>query len=84
MLSAGIKAYVSSVDLKQLSSRFAGRRWTQELIAQFPKGADPCGENGEIHTVVVGDPMFRETVPVRIGEVVERNGFANADILPMK
>jgi len=83
MLSAGLEAYVSSVDLKKLPSRFAGLRWTKELIAQFPRGADPCGENGEIHTIVVGGPMFRETVPVRIGEVVERNGFAYADIIPI-
>ena len=83
MLSAGLEAYISSVDLKKLQSRFAGLRWTQELIAQFPQGIDPCGENGEIHTVVVGGPMFWETVPVRIGEVVERNGFAYADIIPM-
>jgi len=83
MLSAGLEAYVSSVDLKKLPSRFAGQKWTQDLIAQFPSGNDPCGENGEIHTVVVGGPMFRRTVPVRIGEVVERNGFAYADIIPM-
>jgi uncharacterized protein (TIGR00290 family) len=83
MLSAGLEAYVSSVDLKKLPSRIAGLKWTQELIDQFPQGADPCGENGEIHTVVVGGPMFRETIAVRIGEIVERDGFAYADIIPM-
>lgn len=83
MLSAGVEAYVSSVDLKKLPARFAGRKWTRELIAQFPQGSDPCGENGEIHTVVVGGPMFRETVPIKIGEIVERNGFAYADIIPV-
>jgi diphthamide synthase (EF-2-diphthine--ammonia ligase) len=33
MLSAGLEAYVSSVDLKKLPSRFAGRKWSRELIA---------------------------------------------------
>jgi uncharacterized protein (TIGR00290 family) len=83
MLSAGLEAYVSSVDLKRLPARFAGQRWTEELIAHFPQGIDPCGENGEIHTIVVGGPMFRERVPIRIGDVVERNGFVYADIIPM-
>jgi uncharacterized protein (TIGR00290 family) len=83
MLSAGLEAYVSSVDLKKLPSSFAGRRWSKDLIKGFPENCDPCGENGEIHTVAVGGPMFRKTVPVRVGEVIERNGFAYADIISM-
>jgi uncharacterized protein (TIGR00290 family) len=83
MLSAGLEAYVSSVDLSKLPSHFAGRKWSRDLIAELPRGCDPCGENGEIHTVVVNGPMFRKAVPVRICEVVERNGFAYADIIPM-
>ena len=83
MQSAGLEAYVSSVDLKKLPSRFAGRKWSRDLLAEFPKGCDPCGENGEIHTVVVGGPMFRKTIKVRIGDIVNRNGFAYADIIPM-
>lgn len=83
MLASGVEAYVSSVDLKRLPSHCAGRKWSRKLIGEFPKNCDPCGENGEIHTVVVSGPMFRRTVPVRIGETVERNGFAYADIIPM-
>ena len=29
MLAAGLEAYVSSVDLKKLPARFAGRRWAR-------------------------------------------------------
>jgi len=84
MLSAGLEAYVSSVDLKKLPSHFAGRQWSWDLLKEFPRETDPCGENGEVHTVVVGGPMFRKTIPVRVGEIVERDGFAYADIIPMK
>jgi uncharacterized protein (TIGR00290 family) len=83
MLSAGLEAYVSSVDLKKLPAEVAGQKWTRDLIAQFPPGIDPCGEYGEIHTIVVGGPMFKRTLPVRIGEVVQRDGFAYADIIPV-
>lgn len=83
MLSAGIEAYVSSVDLKRLPSHFAGRKWSRDLLKEFPQDCDPCGENGEIHTVVVGGPMFTKSIPIKIGEIVERNGFAYADIIPM-
>ena len=84
MLSEGLDAYVSSVDLKKLPSRFAGRKWSSNLLKEFPDGIDPCGENGEIHTVVLGGPMFWKTIPVSVGEIVERDGFAYADIIPMK
>ena len=84
MLSAGLEAYVSSVDLKKLPSRFAGQKWSRDLITDFPKDCDPCGENGEIHTVVVGGPMFRETVLARVGDIENRNGFAYADIIPIQ
>jgi hypothetical protein len=83
MLSAGLEAYVSSVDLKKLPSHFAGRKWSRKLIAEFPQDCDPCGENGEIHTVVVGGPIFQKTVPTIVGEIVKRNGFAYADIIPI-
>ena len=67
MLSAGVEAYVSSVDLKKLPSDFVGKKWSEDLIEAFPKGCDPCGENGESHTRVTGGPMFRHTIPVRAG-----------------
>ena len=83
MLSAGLETYVCSVDLKKLPAHFAGRKWSRDLIAEFPPGCDPCGENGEIHTVVVNGPMFRESIPISVGEVIERDGFAYADIIPL-
>jgi len=83
MLSAGLEAYVSSVDLGKLSSRFAGQKWSRDLIAEFPKDCDPCGENGEIHTIVVGGPMFEKRIEVGVGEVVQRDGFAYADVIPI-
>ena len=83
MLSAGVEAYVSSVDLKKLPVRVAGRRWSRQLLAELPPEIDPCGENGEIHTVIVNGPMFSHSIPVQIGQIVERDGFAYADIIPV-
>ena len=83
MLSAGVEAYVSSVDLKKLPVRVAGRRWSRQLLAELPPEIDPCGENGEIHTVIVNGPMFSHSIPVQVGRIVERDGFAYADIIPI-
>ncbi|MGA1843645.1 MAG: ATP-binding protein [bacterium] len=81
MLAAGLQAYISSVDLTRLPASFAGRQWSLDLLREFPPGVDPCGENGEMHTVVVDGPMFEKCIRVEVGEVVQRNGFAYADIL---
>ena len=83
MLASGLEAYISSVDLNKLPAGFAGRRWTRGLLGELPAGVDPCGENGEIHTVVVGGPMFDERIEVEVGEVIQQNGFAYADIIPI-
>lgn len=82
MLSAGVEAYISSVDLRKLPSRIAGKKWSRELVAGLPLDCDPCGEHGEFHTIVVDGPMFQRAVPFTGGDVVERDGFAYADIAP--
>lgn len=51
MIAAGVETYLTCVDLKQLAKRFAGRRLDHMLLAELPAGADPCGENGEFHTL---------------------------------
>lgn len=82
MLDAGIQAYISCVDLAKLPGHLAGRKWDHDLLREIPAECDPCGENGEFHTIVTGGPMFSHPIPVRIGEIVERSGFAYADIIP--
>jgi uncharacterized protein (TIGR00290 family) len=80
MIDAGIETYLVSVDLKQLGKEFAGRRFDERLLAELPAGADPCGENGEFHSCVVAGPMFGRSIPVEVGETIERDGFAYADL----
>ena len=80
MLAAGLRARITSVDLAQLPGRFAGRELSEELLAELPDGVDPCGENGEFHTFAHAGPMFRTEIRVAAGEVLERDGFAYADL----
>jgi len=40
-------------------------------------------KNEKIHTIVVGGPMFKDSIRVSFGETVIRNGFAYADIIPV-
>jgi len=82
MLAAGLEAYISGVDLARLPAPWAGRRWSAGLLRELPAGVDPCGENGEFHTVVAAGPMFRRRIAVRVEGVVIRDGFAYADVVP--
>jgi uncharacterized protein (TIGR00290 family) len=81
MIDAGVETYLVCVDLKQLAKEFAGRRFDRALLAELPASADPCGEKGEFHSCVVAGPMLRWRVPVTVGETVERDGFAFADLV---
>jgi diphthamide synthase (EF-2-diphthine--ammonia ligase) len=82
MLAGGLSAYLTCVDPRRLGRGFAGRRFDADLLSDLPAGVDPCGENGEFHTFANEGPMFRERIPVEAGEIVERDGFVFADLLP--
>jgi len=81
MIAAGVKARLTCVDPRQLDASFAGRDFDAALLRDLPEGIDPCGENGEFHTFCYASPVFREGIAVRVGEVVERDGFCFADLL---
>jgi uncharacterized protein (TIGR00290 family) len=82
MIAGGLRAYLTCVDPRKLERGFAGRRFNAELLADLPRGLDPCGENGEFHTFACAGPMFRAEIAVTVGEIVERDGFVFADLLP--
>lgn len=82
LLDLGFRAVVVCVDPGQAPPELAGRWYDQELLDDLPDGVDPCGENGEFHTVVVDGPGFGHPVEVAVGEVVERDGFVFADVVP--
>jgi uncharacterized protein (TIGR00290 family) len=82
MLAAGLSAYLTCIDPRKLSPLFAGRRFDANLIASLPAGIDPCGENGEFHTFACAGPMFRHPIAVTPGQILHRDGFIFADLLP--
>jgi uncharacterized protein (TIGR00290 family) len=82
MIAGGLSAHLTCVDPRKLDRSFAGRCFDAELLGDLPASVDPCGENGEFHTCVSAGPMFRRAIPVDRGEIVEREGFVFADLLP--
>lgn len=81
MIAAGVNAKITCVDPSKLAKSFAGRDYDLAFLQALPAGIDPCGENGEFHTFVHGSPVFSRPLEVRVGEVVERDGFVFADVV---
>jgi len=82
MIDGGLEAHLVCVDRKKLPASFAGKRFDRALIDSLPADVDPCGENGEVHSFVTAGPMLDRAIPVVLGETVERDGFAFADLMP--
>jgi uncharacterized protein (TIGR00290 family) len=82
MIALGQRAVLTCVDPRALPRAFAGRAFDAALLRELPADVDPCGERGEFHSFAWDGPAFRRPVPVRVGEVVDRDGFVFADLLP--
>jgi uncharacterized protein (TIGR00290 family) len=82
ILEEGVKAVLTCVDPTQIPRELVGRWYDESLLAELPEGADPCGERGEFHTFVTYAPGFTREIAVEVGEVIERDGFVFADVVP--
>lgn len=80
MIASGLEAIITCVDTERIDRRFLGRRYDRQLLEELPGSVDPCGENGEFHTVAVAGPMFRERLDVRVGTTVDRDRFVFVDV----
>ena len=82
MVAGGLKARLTCVNPKVLDATFAGRDFDASLLDQLPPEIDPCGERGEFHSFAYAGPMFSAPIAITAGEVVERDGFVFADVMP--
>ena len=62
-----------TVDTSQCDGRFCGRLFDAGLLAELPPDVDPCGENGEFHTLVTDMPGFNSPLTLLPGEI-DRSG----------
>jgi uncharacterized protein (TIGR00290 family) len=81
MMADGMEARIVCLDPKRLDPRLAGHSFDKELLDKLPSDVDPCGENGEFHTLTTAGPMFSHPIIAENGAVVEHEGFVFADVL---
>ena len=84
MVAGGARATVVAVDPAQLDGGFCGREFDAGFLGDLPEAVDPCGERGEFHTFAWDGPAFSRAVGVSTGEIVARDGFVFADLLPVE
>jgi diphthine-ammonia ligase len=80
-VDSGSEAMIVTTRAAQLDASWLGRVLCRDMVPAFrEQSVDPCGENGEYHTVVTHCPLF--TAPLRLtpGEVVLRSGCWALDV----
>jgi len=80
MVDSGLQAVVTCVDQRQLEADFVGRQFDHSFLDDLPDHVDPCGENGEFHTLATAGPMFSRPLEVKIGALACHGDFVFADV----
>lgn len=75
---AGFEVIIVSVRDSLMGREWLGRRIDEKFISdlkKLDKSIDPCGENGEFHTLVTDGPLFCRKIIISTGEPVLRDGY---------
>lgn len=75
MLEAGIETMIVSCN-NTMGESFIGRKLTPALIDELEAlQIDPCGENGEFHTLVLNCPLFSHPLQVSVTEKLQHEAY---------
>ena len=69
-VSSGFKSVFTCLVKKCFTEEWAGRELNMNSVKELKvlakeKGMDPCGENGEYHTMTIDGPIFKEKIEIR-------------------
>lgn len=80
-LQLGFKAKIIVVNTRMIHTGFLGEDLSFSILNDIEKcGGDPCGENGEYHTVVYDGPIFKHPVDLKFGTDIIQVGDTYAHI----
>ncbi|MFA0155042.1 ATPase [Vibrio sp. 10N.261.46.A3] len=66
IIDRGIETFLVTVDSDALDMSYCGKEYTLELIDSLPSHVDPCGEDGEFHTLVTSAPCFKGKLKIEL------------------
>ncbi|MCX6001589.1 MAG: hypothetical protein NTY79_03535, partial [Chloroflexi bacterium] len=81
-IDLGFKSVIICAKAELIERKWLGHPVDHEFMQYLvDKGIDPCGENGEYHTLVLDGPLFKQSVELIESRVYEREGYHLLDIL---
>lgn len=81
-INSGFQAVIVSTQASILGKEWVGRVIDQSFYDDITQldGVDPCGENGEYHSLVIDGPFFRKKIVLEQTAKVKRDGYWFLDI----
>lgn len=68
-VDSGFKTVIVCVNDRYLDKSFAGRVIDKAFLNDLPDNVDPCGENGEYHSIVINSPDFQRKLMLKSSRV---------------
>jgi len=80
-INSGFEAVIISAKSELIDREWMGRQIDKDFVNYLSDNdIDPCGENGEYHTLVVNGPIFKSRIEIGQSEVTQRNNHWLLDI----
>ncbi|MCK8083784.1 adenine nucleotide alpha hydrolase [Vibrio sp. 1CM24A] len=77
IINRGIETFLVTVDSEALGVGYCGQQYTPELIDSLPNHVDPCGEDGEFHTLVTSAPCFKGKLKIALENTEQGERFVH-------
>ena len=78
----GHRAVLTCVDTTRIDAGFSGRDFDAALLDTLPASCDPCGEQGEFHTLSHAGPLFAAPLHLRRGiSLLREDRFQYTDFM---
>ncbi|SBT15736.1 Dph6-related ATP pyrophosphatase [Vibrio celticus] len=77
IIDRGIETFLVTVDSDALDMAYCGKEYTPELIDSLPSHVDPCGEDGEFHTLVTSAPCFKGKLKIELENAEQGERFVH-------
>ena len=75
-IDSGFEAIIVSAKSNLIDREWMGHNVDMDFINYLSeRDIDPCGENGEYHTLVVDGPIFKSRIEIRQSSIIRRNSY---------
>lgn len=76
----GYEAVTCCIDSDRVPVAFCGQPFNTTFLQTLPSSVDPCGENGEFHTLVYNSPQMSWPIALQLGEKHREGRFYFQDL----